>query len=100
MLEQLDKLEREGLEELARADGAEALERWRIEFIGPKGKVKAAFGLLKDVPKNKKKAFGQRSNALKKTLDKAARRRIIHPRNAARRKSRLMKHLNALQNQA
>ena len=31
-----------------------------------------------------------------KTLDRAARKGIIHPNNAARRKSRLMKKLNAL----
>ena len=31
-----------------------------------------------------------------KTLDKAARKGAIHPNNAARRKSRLMKKLNAL----
>jgi small subunit ribosomal protein S20 len=29
-----------------------------------------------------------------KALDKAAKARVIHPNNAARRKSRLMKHLN------
>ena len=29
-----------------------------------------------------------------KALDKAARVRVVHPNNAARRKSRLMKHLN------
>lgn len=33
-------------------------------------------------------------------LDKAASKGIIHPRNAARRKSRLMKQLNTLQNQS
>lgn len=33
-------------------------------------------------------------------LDMAASRGVIHPRNAARRKSRLMKQLNALQAQA
>ena len=32
-------------------------------------------------------------------LDKAASKGIIHPRNAARRKSRLMKQLHVLQNQ-
>jgi small subunit ribosomal protein S20 len=32
--------------------------------------------------------------AAAKALDKAAKRRVIHPNNAARRKSRLMKHLN------
>jgi small subunit ribosomal protein S20 len=36
-----------------------------------------------------------------KALDKAAQRRVIHPNNAARRKSRLMKRLNdALQAEA
>ncbi len=29
-----------------------------------------------------------------KALDKAAKTRVVHPNNAARRKSRLMKHLN------
>ena len=35
-----------------------------------------------------------------KTLDKAARRSIVHPRNAARRKSRLMSQLAAAQRAA
>lgn len=35
-----------------------------------------------------------------KTLDKAARKRIIHPRNAARRKGRLMKALAAAHSEA
>lgn len=35
-------------------------------------------------------------NAIRE-LDTAASRGIIHPRNAARRKSRLMKHLNSLE---
>ena len=34
-----------------------------------------------------------------KDLDQAASRGVIHPRNAARRKSRLMKHLHELQAQ-
>ncbi|MBN2304106.1 MAG: 30S ribosomal protein S20 [Anaerolineae bacterium] len=34
-----------------------------------------------------------------RTLDKAASKGIIHPNNAARRKSRLMKHLAALETQ-
>ena len=34
-----------------------------------------------------------------KALDKAAEKKIIHKNNAARRKSRLVKHLNALEKQ-
>jgi small subunit ribosomal protein S20 len=39
------------------------------------------------------------THAAVRDLDKAASRGTIHPRNAARRKSRLMKQLHALQNQ-
>lgn len=34
--------------------------------------------------------------AVQKALDKAAKRRVIHPRTAARRKSRLMRRLRAM----
>lgn len=39
------------------------------------------------------------TKAAVRDLDKAASRGVIHPRNAARRKSRLMKHLHELQTQ-
>lgn len=50
-------------------------------------------------------AAGSKEEAIEATrkavqdLDKAASRGVIHPRNAARRKSRLMKQLHALQAQ-
>jgi phenylalanyl-tRNA synthetase alpha chain len=71
MLDQLDSIESQGLASLASAGDAAALEKWRIEFLGSSGKVKAAMGGLKDVPKEQKPAVGQRLNAVKKTLEEA-----------------------------
>lgn len=44
-------------------------------------------------------AAKEATRAAIRDLDKTASRGIIHPRNAARRKSRLMKHLAALEGQ-
>lgn len=45
------------------------LEAFRIEFIGSKGKVKAAFGNMKDVPNDQKKDFGQLLNGVKELAE-------------------------------
>jgi phenylalanyl-tRNA synthetase alpha chain len=71
MLESLDTLEREALAALTAAADPAALEAWRIEFLGGSGKVKAAMGALKDVPKDQKPAFGKRSNEMKAALEQA-----------------------------
>lgn len=71
MLESLDQLEREGLAGLAAASDAAALEAWRLAYLGGSGKLKAAMGALKDVPKDQKPAFGKRSNELKAALESA-----------------------------
>jgi phenylalanyl-tRNA synthetase alpha chain len=71
MLDQLATIESEGLASLAAASDAAALEKWRIEYLGTSGKVKAVMGGLKDVPKEEKPAVGQRLNAVKATLERA-----------------------------
>lgn len=50
-------------------DSAEALERYRIEFIGSKGRVKDLFGAIKNVPGQHKKEYGQAVNALKQLAE-------------------------------
>lgn len=45
------------------------LEKFRIEFIGSKGKIKALFGELKSVPNEQKKEAGQLMNALRILAD-------------------------------
>ncbi|MDX2114225.1 MAG: phenylalanine--tRNA ligase subunit alpha [Planctomycetota bacterium] len=71
MLEQLDVLEREGLESLAAATDASSLEKWRLAYLGGSGRVKLAMGILKDVPKDQRPAYGKRSNEVKTRLEGA-----------------------------
>ena len=70
-LKQLDELETTGLGELAAAADADALERWRIAYLGTKGKLKAAMNLMKEVPKAEKPAVGKRLNEVKRALESA-----------------------------
>ncbi|MFG0286351.1 MAG: phenylalanine--tRNA ligase subunit alpha [Phycisphaerales bacterium JB039] len=71
MLKTLDEIEQTGLRELSAAAGPEALEQWRIAWLGAKGRLKGAMAGLKDVPKQDKPAVGQRMNAVKKALEEA-----------------------------
>ncbi|MBY0312549.1 MAG: hypothetical protein K2W85_10795, partial [Phycisphaerales bacterium] len=71
MLEQLAELERLGLEALAAASGADALEKWRQEYLGNSGKVKAALAAMKDVPKEQKPAVGAKANQVRVALEEA-----------------------------
>ncbi|MEC9372615.1 MAG: phenylalanine--tRNA ligase subunit alpha [Planctomycetota bacterium] len=71
MLEQLQELEQEGLAELSSVTDAESLEHWRIRYLGSKGRLKAAMGAMKDVPRDQKPAFGKRANELKVALESA-----------------------------
>lgn len=71
MLSELDTLEATALAELQSVADADALEKWRIAYLGTSGRLKAAMGRLKDVPKEQKPAFGARVNAVKARLDES-----------------------------
>lgn len=71
MLEDLSTIQTEGLSELAAARGPEALEAWRIAYIGPKGRLRALMPRMKDVPADQKAAVGQRLNEVKTALESA-----------------------------
>jgi phenylalanyl-tRNA synthetase alpha chain len=71
VIQQLDQLESQSLAELGGVSAAEALEAWRIAYLGTSGKLKVAMGGLKDVPKEQKPAVGQRLNAVKQRLEEA-----------------------------
>ncbi len=70
-LTELEQLRSNALEQLAQADDAEALEQWRIRYLGSKGAVKDAMARIKDLPKEEKPAYGQAANALKNALQQA-----------------------------
>ena len=46
MLEQLDELESSALQELEAADTQEAVEAWRISYLGTKGRLRAVMPML------------------------------------------------------
>ena len=61
----------QALEALAAAGDADALEAWRIAWLGSKGRLKGLMGKIKDVAPEDRAAFGQGMNALKTTLESA-----------------------------
>lgn len=71
MVTPLDDLHRDALADLASAHDADAIEAWRIAYLGAKGRLKAAMGAMKDLPKDQKPAYGARLNDLKKTIEEA-----------------------------
>lgn len=71
MLDAVNELERAGLAALESAGDAEALEAWRIRFLGTNGRLKALMPMLKDVPRDQKPLVGKRLNEVKAALEGA-----------------------------
>jgi len=71
VLEQIEVLTKEADQELAAVADLAALEQFRIKYLGSNGKVKNLMSLLKEVPKEQKPAFGQKSNAAKAQITEA-----------------------------
>lgn len=69
MIEQLEQLQTEAASQLAEAATPEALETWRINYLGMNGRLKSAMGMLKDAPKEIKPLVGKRLNEIKATLE-------------------------------
>lgn len=80
----LDHLEAEGLSAFRTASDPASVEQARVEFLGQKqGKVRAAQERLKSLPKEAKRPYGQRFNAVKQALESAcesAKARVERPR--------------------
>ncbi len=71
MLERLNTIERDGLAALTAAGDVDALEQWRIRFLGAKGALKEATASFREVPKDQKPAVGARLNEVQKALQEA-----------------------------
>ncbi|MEO0482913.1 MAG: phenylalanine--tRNA ligase subunit alpha [Planctomycetota bacterium] len=70
-VEQLDQLLAEGLAELAATQDAQAVEAWRVRYLGSKGRLKAAMAGMKEVPPSDKPAAGKKANEVKQGLEAA-----------------------------
>lgn len=71
MLEDLATIESEGIAALRAAADPDALESWRIEYLGSKGRLKAVTERFREVPKEQKREVGQRLNAVQTALREA-----------------------------
>jgi phenylalanyl-tRNA synthetase alpha chain len=66
----LNALERTALAELAAADAA-GVDRWKGDWLGATGRLKAAMDALKTLSREEKPAFGKRLNEVKAALEAA-----------------------------
>jgi phenylalanyl-tRNA synthetase alpha chain len=71
MLDELEMIRATGLDELEQVGDAAGLEKWRVAFLGSKGRLKAAMGGMKAVSKEDKPKVGQLANAVKNALESA-----------------------------
>ena len=71
MLQKIEQLANESKADLALVNDADSLEQFRIRYLGSKGAIKGLMGLIKDVPGDQKRAFGQNANALRQEIDQA-----------------------------
>lgn len=71
MLDRLKQLEHEAREAMAQVHDVASLERFRIAYLGAKGKLKGAMVWLKDAPKDIKPQLGQGLNRVKNEIEGA-----------------------------
>ncbi len=70
-MQDLQTLRDEALSALAAAGDGDALEAWRIQYLGRKGAVLELLRGIPDLPADERPAFGQAANALKQELTTA-----------------------------
>ena len=71
LLDELKQMQDQAIEELKAVSSSDALENWRIKWLGLKGAVKTAMTQLKDVPRDLKPAAGKAANEFKNALQQA-----------------------------
>ena len=75
MSSEIDQLQQEATASLSTATDAQALEAWRIEYLGTKGRLKGMMSRMRDLSSEERPVFGQRMNALKESLEAAFQQR-------------------------
>jgi phenylalanyl-tRNA synthetase alpha chain len=71
LLDEIKSLQSQASAELAAAASPDALEAWRVKYLGLKGAVRAAVLKLRDVPAADKPSLGKAVNELKNSLQAA-----------------------------
>src|SRR3989338_9156580 len=68
-MQSIDQLKKEALSALKAVSSPEGLERFRIEYLGRKGKVSLYLRGVAELPEAKRKAAGMAGNELRKMLE-------------------------------
>jgi len=68
LLDEFQALQKAALDELPSAETPEALEAWRVKYLGSKGAVKDVMAKLKQASRDEKPALGKAANVLKNAL--------------------------------
>ncbi|MCX6071910.1 MAG: phenylalanine--tRNA ligase subunit alpha [Chloroflexi bacterium] len=76
MLKRLDELEREGQRELAEARDEEALQAWKVKYLGRSAELGRVLDGLRSVSKEERPALGKRSNEVKRAFETALEARL------------------------
>lgn len=71
MLEQFEKTGKQALEDLSQVDDAQALEQFRIKYLGRKGEVTQMLSRIGEFPADEKPKAGQLANKIKKEVTDA-----------------------------
>ncbi len=71
MADQLRELQGQALEKLDVIWDEQALEQWRVEYLGRKGAVSGVFEQLGSLPREQRASFGKAANELKLALESA-----------------------------
>jgi phenylalanyl-tRNA synthetase alpha chain len=70
--EDLERLRREALAELAAAADEAALEAWRVQYLSRgRGRIEAAVDAIRSLPSEERRSYGQAVNALKREVTAA-----------------------------
>ena len=69
VLAEIDEASRAAEAELSAVATADALEQWRIKWLGTKGKLKSMMSLIGKAAPDQKKSVGQRLNTFKESLE-------------------------------
>lgn len=71
MTQQPEELRTKALQELEAIAGSEALELWRVRYLGRKGELTLILRSLAELPAEERKALGARANQVKASLEDA-----------------------------
>ncbi len=76
MLGRLDQIEREALAALEKARDQEALQAWKVKYLGRSAEIGAIMEGLRELPKEQRPAVGRRANEVKRALEAAYEARL------------------------